>query len=157
VVVAVAALGAGFTAIGTARPPDAGVASANADASGWTPYSAERLAQLRAQGRPVFVNLTASWCITCLVNEKVALRERSVTDAFRRAGIASLEGDWTNQDDRITALLSRFGRSGVPLYVYYPPGTASEPVVLPQLLTPDVVLAAIKVPAASTAALQNGE
>jgi thiol:disulfide interchange protein/DsbC/DsbD-like thiol-disulfide interchange protein len=157
VVVAAAALGAGFTAIGAARPESVGSASLNADPNGWTPYSAERLAQLRAQGRPVFVNLTASWCITCLVNEKVALRERSVTDAFRRAGIAALEGDWTNQDDRITALLSRFGRSGVPLYVYYPPGTASEPVVLPQLLTPDVVLAAIKVPAASTAALQNGE
>jgi thiol:disulfide interchange protein/DsbC/DsbD-like thiol-disulfide interchange protein len=146
--VAVVALGAGFAAVRAGRPAQEGATLASDDV--WTPYSADKLQSLRAQGRPVFVNLTASWCITCLVNEKVALHERSVTDALRRGGIASLEGDWTNQDDRITALLARFGRSGVPLYVYYPPGAASEPVVLPQLLTPDVVLAAIGAPAAST-------
>lgn len=158
--VATAALAAGFAGAHAAAPSGADGAAAELTAAAgattaatddvlWSPYSADRLQALRAQGRPVFVNLTASWCITCLVNEKVALRERRVGAAFRQAGIASLKGDWTNQDDRITALLARFGRSGVPLYVYYPPGTTSEPVVLPQLLTPSVVLAAIAAPASS--------
>ena len=109
----------------------------------WTPYSAERLQALRADGKPVFVNLTASWCITCLVNERVALNDDAVDAAFHQAGITYLKGDWTRQDERITALLKQFGRSGVPLYVFYPSGTGSRPVVLPQLLTPGVVLDAI--------------
>jgi thiol:disulfide interchange protein DsbD len=92
----------------------------------------------------VFVNLTASWCITCLVNERVALNRNEVADAFRQAGITYLKGDWTSQDERITALLAQFGRSGVPLYVFYPAGAGSRPVVLPQLLTPGVVLAAVR-------------
>jgi thiol:disulfide interchange protein DsbD len=134
--VVVAALATGHAAIQHGQPAAAtGVA--------WTPYSAERLQALRAEGRPVFVNLTASWCITCLVNERVALNDGAVDAAFRQAGIAYLKGDWTNQDERITALLAQFGRSGVPLYVFYPAGADSRPVVLPQLLTPGIVLDAI--------------
>jgi thiol:disulfide interchange protein DsbD len=94
----------------------------------------------------VFVNLTASWCITCLVNERVALNRNEVSDAFRQAGVTYLKGDWTSQDERITALLARFGRSGVPLYVFYPAGVDARPVVLPQLLTADIVLDAIRSP-----------
>jgi len=137
--VVLAALGAGSVAI-QGRQPTA--ANAPADVA-WSPYSAERLEALRAGGKPVFVNLTASWCITCLVNERVALNRNEVSDAFRQAGITYLKGDWTSQDERITALLAQFGRSGVPLYVYYPAGVDARPVVLPQLLTPGVVLAAI--------------
>jgi thiol:disulfide interchange protein DsbD len=134
--VVVAALAAGHAGIGRGQP------AATTDAAR-TPYSAERLQALRAAGKPVFVNLTASWCITCLVNERVALNDSAVDAAFRRAGIAYLKGDWTNQDERITALLAQFGRSGVPLYVFYPAGADSRPVVLPQLLTPGIVLDAI--------------
>ena len=108
------------------------------------PYSPERLAQLRAQGKPVFVNLTASWCITCLVNERVALSTDEVRDAFARQGVTYLKGDWTRQDPRITELLRRHDRSGVPLYLFYPAGTGSDAQVLPQLLTPGIVTAALR-------------
>ena len=67
-----------------------------------------------------------------------------MSDAFRQAGITYLKGDWTSQDERITTLLAQFGRSGVPLYVFYPAGVDSRPVVLPQLLTPGIVLAAVE-------------
>jgi thiol:disulfide interchange protein DsbD len=72
------------------------------------------------------------------------LNRNEVSDAFRQAGITYLKGDWTSQDERITALLAQFGRSGVPLYVFYPAGADARPVVLPQLLTPGVVLAAVR-------------
>jgi thiol:disulfide interchange protein DsbD len=118
---------------------------------GFQPYSAATLAELRAQGKPVFLNITADWCITCLANEKVALGSDAVKDAFARGGIAYLKGDWTHYDPAITALLGDFGRSGIPLYVFYPPAPAS-PVVLPQLLTPSTVVEALRIPAAPIAA-----
>ena len=104
--------------------------------------SPQRLAQARAQGRPVFVNMTAAWCITCLVNERVALSADSVAAAFRAADVLYLKGDWTNRDPGISDYLAGFGRSGVPLYVYYPPG--GEPRVLPQILTPAIVRQALE-------------
>ncbi|MDH0863092.1 protein-disulfide reductase DsbD domain-containing protein [Mitsuaria sp. GD03876] len=113
------------------------------------PYSPERLAQLRAQGKPVFVNLTASWCITCLVNERVALSTDEVREAFTRQGVTYLKGDWTRQDPRITALLKQHDRSGVPLYLFYPAGTGSSAQVLPQLLTPGIVTSALRAGAPS--------
>ncbi len=105
----------------------------------WEPYSASRLAELREEGKPVFLNFTAAWCISCLVNERVALSQASVIDAFEQSGITYLKGDWTNRDPEITRILAKFGRSGVPLYVYYPAGIDAEPEVLPQLLTPEIV------------------
>ncbi|THF59397.1 protein-disulfide reductase DsbD family protein [Pseudothauera rhizosphaerae] len=109
-------------------------------------YSGTRLAALRAEGRPVFVNFTAAWCITCLVNERVALERPEVAAAFAAREVAYLKGDWTNQDAGITAVLNAHGRSGVPLYLYYPAGAGATPVVLPQLLTADIVLQAIAPP-----------
>ena len=106
----------------------------------WTP---QRFDALRAEGRAVFVNMTAAWCITCIVNEQVALERSEVAAAFAARDIAYLKGDWTNQDAAISAVLERFGRSGVPLYLYYPPEADAEPIVLPQILTPDIVLDAI--------------
>jgi thiol:disulfide interchange protein DsbD len=123
----------------SAAPPSAQVHAA----TDWEPYNPERLEALRAEGEAVFVNFTAAWCITCLANERVALSSDAVKDAFTRRGITYLKGDWTNQDARITAALNQFGRSGVPLYVYYPAGRESTPVVLPQILTVDIVLNAI--------------
>jgi thiol:disulfide interchange protein/DsbC/DsbD-like thiol-disulfide interchange protein len=112
----------------------------------WTP---ERLASLRAEGRPVLVNMTADWCITCLANERVALSSSDFADALEARGVVYLKGDWTRQDASITAYLESFGRSGVPLYVLYPP--AGDAVVLPQLLTPTLVREALETlpPAAS--------
>ena len=105
-------------------------------------YSDERLAALRAERRTVFVNFTADWCITCKVNEKVLLRSDALHQALAERNVAWLTADWTNPDPAITAALARFGRSGVPLYVLYPNG--GEPVVLPQILTPDIFLEALQ-------------
>jgi thiol:disulfide interchange protein DsbD len=102
------------------------------------PFSAARLAELRNQGRPVFVNMTAAWCISCLVNERLALSPQAVQRAFTQDHVAYLKGDWTRQDPAISSFLRDHGRDGVPLYVYYAPGR--PPAILPQLLTEGTVL-----------------
>ncbi len=107
-------------------------------------YSAERLAALRAEGKPVFVNLTAAWCITCLINDKTALNRDSVQKRLRERGITYMKGDWTHRDPEITGLLSQFGRNGVPLYLYFPAGKASKVQVLPQVLSEESVLEVLK-------------
>jgi thiol:disulfide interchange protein DsbD len=106
-------------------------------------FSAERLQALRDEGRPVFVNMTAAWCVTCLVNERMALAQPPVQQGFAAHGVAYLMGDWTVQDAAITRFLHSHGRDGVPLYVLYLPGHAT-PVVLPQILTEAAVLAALE-------------
>jgi thiol:disulfide interchange protein DsbD len=118
--------------------------------SGPTPqsFSPRRLAELRAQGVPVFVNFTAAWCITCLVNERVALRSPEVAAAFARKRVAYLKADWTKRDSQITAVLASFGRNGVPLYVLFPPrpagGVGGEPSVLPQILSEAMMIETIE-------------
>ena len=105
-------------------------------------YSAARLAEARAAGRPVLVNMTAAWCITCLVNERVALATAATAALFSAHQVLYLKGDWTRQDPAITAYLAEFGRTGVPLYVYYAPDRA--PQVLPQILTAGLVREAVE-------------
>ncbi|MDG1287285.1 MAG: protein-disulfide reductase DsbD family protein [Rickettsiales bacterium] len=107
------------------------------------PFTPQRLSELRATGKPVFVNATAAWCITCKVNERVALRDPKIAESFKAQGITYLVADWTNRDDAITDWLTRYGRSGVPLYVYYPADGVQE-IVLPQLLTTSTILDIIK-------------
>ena len=114
-------------------------ATAQAAAEGVERFSAARLATLREEGRPVFVNMTAAWCVTCLVNERVALSPASVRRAFADHQVAYLKGDWTRGDPEITAFLRGHARDGVPLYVLYPPGLAA-PSVLPQILTEGTML-----------------
>jgi thiol:disulfide interchange protein len=111
--------------------------------AGAEPWSEQRLAELRASGRPVLVNMTAAWCITCLANERVALSTGTVREALAARDVAYLKGDWTRHDEAITRYLARYGRNGVPLYVLYPPG-GGTPRVLPQLLTADSVADAIR-------------
>jgi thiol:disulfide interchange protein len=105
---------------------------------GAIPYSAEKLANLRAAGTPVLVDMSAAWCITCLVNERVALDNGDVQAALRARHAVIMMGDWTDRDPVITAYLEAYHRDGVPLYVYYPSGH-EVPIVLPQILTPSVV------------------
>jgi thiol:disulfide interchange protein DsbD len=112
-------------------------------AAGDEAFSADRLAALRQEGRPVFVNMTAAWCVTCLVNERVALAQPRVRQGFAERGVVQLTGDWTLQDASITRFLREFRRDGVPLYVLYPPGQGA-PVVLPQILTETTVLSALE-------------
>lgn len=113
------------------------------DDANYEPYSAARLAELRAQGQPVFVNMTASWCITCLVNEKVALSSDTVVDALADKGVTYLKGDWTNNDPAITEVLRQYETSGVPLYLMFPADPDRPAEVLPQLLTEGIVLDAL--------------
>lgn len=107
------------------------------------PWSEQRLAELRAAGKPVLVNMTAAWCITCLANERTALSTDTVRNALVARGVVYLKGDWTRNDEAITRYLQQYGRHGVPLYVLYPAG-GGEPRVLPQLLTADGVADAIR-------------
>jgi thiol:disulfide interchange protein DsbD len=136
----------GLPALGDApTSPVAPVERAEA-AIPWEPYTPERVAELRAGGRAVFVNFTAAWCITCLVNERVALRSPEVAAGFVDKGVAYLKADWTRRDPEIARVLATFDRSGVPLYLLYPAkGTAAErPHVLPQILTERIVLEALE-------------
>ena len=109
---------------------------------GWEPYSPERLSQLRSSGEPVFINLTADWCITCLANEKVALSSEAFYQALTDNNITYMKGDWTNSDPEITELLNQYQRSGVPLYLLYPRGDG-QVQILPQILLQDLVVDAL--------------
>jgi thiol:disulfide interchange protein len=106
---------------------------------GWERFSRARMAEAVAAGKPVFVDFTAAWCITCLVNERVALETPAAKKAFEQAGVVKLKGDWTNRDDEITAVLKEVGRAGVPLYLFWAPG-ADRPKILPQVLTEAMIL-----------------
>lgn len=109
----------------------------------WQPYTPERLAQLRQSGKPVFVNFSAAWCITCLVNERVALNQPNTIAAFQAKDVALLKADWTNRNNTITQALAAFGRSGVPLYLLYP-ANSDTPQILPQILSPQEVQQKVK-------------
>ncbi len=106
--------------------------------TGAVAFSEARLTALRADGRPVFVYFTADWCVTCKLNEKAAIEREAVQDAFDRAGVTVMSGDWTNGDPAITRFLEARGRSGVPFYLWYPKG-GGEPRELPQILTPGML------------------
>lgn len=132
------ALGAGWFTVENAVPGTNTEARAG-DVQVWSP---ERVAALQAEGKPVFVNFTAAWCITCLANERVALSRQEVKDAFAKLGITYLKADWTNRDSRIAQALAEQGRAGVPLYLFYPGRKDGQAEILPQLLTPDIIVAA---------------
>jgi thiol:disulfide interchange protein DsbD len=105
----------------------------------WQAFTPERLQAELEQGRNVFVDFTAAWCLTCKFNEANVLESAEVREAFQRRGVVKMKADWTNGDPVITKLLQQFGRPGVPLYVLYP-GKSQEPVVFPELLTKSMVL-----------------
>jgi thiol:disulfide interchange protein DsbD len=130
-----------FADVAAASPGVAATSSQGAEQ--WQPYSASRVAELNAAGRPLLVNFTASWCLTCLVNERNAFADATVQAIFRDKKVILMKGDWTNRDPAITQALAAFGRAGVPLYLVYNGKRGSaEPQVLPQILTAGVVQSA---------------
>ncbi len=139
-VVAIAALIAAIgLPLGMERANVAATSPAAA-ARGWLPYDPARIALLRAQARPVLVDFTAKWCLTCLVNERTVFADPAVRAFLRDRGVTLVRADWTDGDPRITRALARFGRAGVPLYVVYNgiPGSRRA-LILPQLLTARIV------------------
>jgi thiol:disulfide interchange protein DsbD len=125
------------TAAPSAEAPAAGPGLA---AEVWSP---EKVKALQAENRPILVDFTAAWCVTCQVNEKVALSGAKVSDAFKAQNAVYMKADWTNRDPAIAKALADFGRVGVPLYVVYPKN-GGAPVILPQLLTEGMVIEAIE-------------
>jgi thiol:disulfide interchange protein DsbD len=108
-------------------------------ANGWQPWSAEAVSRYQSEGRPVFVDFTAAWCLSCQVNERVALNRPEVQRAFQSANVVLLRADWTRHDEAITQALTALGRSGVPAYALYVPGE-NNPRLLPEVLTPGIVM-----------------
>jgi thiol:disulfide interchange protein len=132
-------IGSGVYFIGD-KFQSAKIASADSQLRGdWQPFTPERLQTELEQGRTVFVDFTAAWCLTCKFNEASVLEAQDVREAFQRHGIVKLKADWTNGDPVITKLLQQFGRPGVPLYVLYP-AKNEEPIVFPEVLTKSMVL-----------------
>ncbi|MEO5753587.1 MAG: protein-disulfide reductase DsbD domain-containing protein [Chthoniobacterales bacterium] len=145
-------LGSGFYFIGQKFSATKTASSLTTD--GWIPFSPERLQAELAQGRTVFIDFTAAWCITCKYNEASVLESAAVKSAFTRHGVVKMKADWTNGDPVITKTLKHFGRVGVPLYVLYPAKSPNQPVILPELLTQGIVLDHLESAAAKVAATQ---
>ena len=124
------------------RPNDNSAKPLGTSEEAYATYSQGNLDDALSRGDTILVNMTADWCITCKVNEKVALSSQDVKDILDKDGVTYLKGDWTNSDPAITRYLDSFGRNGVPLYVVYRPGT--DPKILPQILTPSIVTEALE-------------
>ena len=110
----------------------------------WVPFSESALSLARTQNRPSFVDFTADWCITCKFNERTAINTAAVRRLLSEKHVVPIKADWTNANPEIAAALKSFGRVGVPFYVLYPPGKASAPIVLPELLTEATLIESLK-------------
>ena len=141
-VVALAIYGQRLASESAGKPISEGTSAQPANSGAWEPWSPELLAAYQAQGRPVFVDFSASWCLACQVNERAVLSQPSVLQAFRAGNVALLRADWTRHDEAITQALTALGRSGVPAYALYVPGQ-KEPQMLPEMLTPGIVTDAV--------------
>ncbi|RPH36165.1 hypothetical protein EHM92_04960 [bacterium] len=109
----------------------------------WEPFSLAGLDGHLRDNKPVFIDFTAEWCLTCKVNERTVMANQDVIEKFRISGIVPIRADWTNRNPDITRLLAKFGRSGVPLYVIFPAGRPSAPIILPEVITSGMVIDAI--------------
>ena len=110
----------------------------------WQTFSTAKLNQLRSQGQPLFINFTADWCLTCKWNEQVAFKNKKVVQLFKNKKIQALTGDWTHKNQEITDILDSYSRSGIPFYLYFPEGVHSTGSILPEWLTPGILIQQIK-------------
>ena len=110
----------------------------------WQKFSSGRLAEIRREERPVFIDFTAAWCLTCQVNERVALYHPQVVGKFQQLGVVAVKADWTRQDEKITKALSRYGKNSIPVYVLYSSDPQQPPKILPEILTPQLVIEALE-------------
>lgn len=131
-----------FYGIASLQVRPASMAGPVSSASSWGVYSEDKVNELVAEGRTVFVDFTAAWCVTCQVNKQLVLDTEVVDKAFADSGVVKLRADWTNRDPDITRALNRLGRSGVPVYLIQRPG--QPPELLPELLTKDLLRAALE-------------
>jgi thiol:disulfide interchange protein DsbD len=115
-----------------------------ADAALGRAFSSSDVQAALAHGTPVFVYFTADWCLTCKVNEHVVFEDERVRSALASRGVETFVGDWTRRDEAIRVELARYGKAGVPLYLVYSPSAPDRPVVLPEILTIDLFLDALK-------------
>jgi thiol:disulfide interchange protein DsbD len=145
-----AALAVGWPVVGTSvMDAESSVARRPAVDGAWQEYSAPRVAELVAAGRPVFVEFTAAWCVTCQVNKRLVLDTAAVQDVFTRRKVALVRADWTRRDPAIGAALAALGRNGVPVYVFFRPG--KEPLLLPEVLTRQDIVDAVDMPPSAAA------
>ncbi len=127
--------------VGTKQEPTGRIVAGENET--WIPYSPDKLDELRANGAAVFIDLTADWCITCKFNERVALTE-NVENRAKDLGVTLMVGDWTNSNPDISALLKKYNRSGVPLYLVYSKDSTKDAEILPQLLSESIVIEAFE-------------
>jgi thiol:disulfide interchange protein DsbD len=125
--------------LGTPGP----AAPANAKGNDWVPFTPDVVEKYRAQGRPVLVDFTASWCLSCQVNERVVLDRPDVQQRLRESGVALVKADWTRHDEAIGQALEALGRSGIPAYALYPATPGAPVELLPEVLTPGIVYSAL--------------
>jgi thiol:disulfide interchange protein DsbD len=126
-----------------AGTPSAGPVAEAREGIAWEPFSLQGLESRLKEKKPVFLDFTAEWCLTCKVNERAVLADQSVVDRIRSSGFIAIRADWTNRNPDITRLLQKFGRSGVPLYVIFPADNPSRPIILPELITTRMLLDAL--------------
>jgi thiol:disulfide interchange protein DsbD len=132
-------------------------ATVQAQNTQWQPFTPQLVAQYRAQGKPVFVDFTASWCLSCQVNERVVLDRADVQQRLNSSGVELVRADWTRKDPTIANALAALGRSGVPTYVLYPGDPSAPPKILPEVLTPSIVFRALDAIKAEAKAFGNTE
>jgi thiol:disulfide interchange protein DsbD len=151
IAVMLGAVGIAIAWPGQMAPQETSHAAPKAGELAWQPWSPEEVQRLTGDGKPVFVDFTAAWCVTCQVNKRVALNNADVVKAFAAHGLTPLKADWTRRDARITAELASLGRNAIPVYAIYLPG-GGAPRLLPEVLTPSLVLDEVsRLPAAKTA------
>jgi thiol:disulfide interchange protein DsbD len=123
--------------------PAASAATASGTGTHWEPFTPDLVQKYRAEGRPVFVDFTASWCLSCQVNERVVLNRSDVQQRLSSSGVALVRADWTRRDEVIAQTLASLGRNGVPTYALYPADANAQPRLLPEVLTPGIVMSAL--------------